>query len=190
MKSFTLLFILITSVAFGQDSLSVNQLDSIGIRKIFPADSITGKIMYREVVYVPNKTKLQIFKRGHEWLIRTFDSSGSVIQLADSEASKIIAHGVVESHYTLLGAQQTGHVGFTITIESRDNKLRCTVNQLGYIDDHGQIIEYFDSPAFIKSHANSQKTTLESLTDANDQIIDLLKSLNQAVLLANSDTQH
>jgi hypothetical protein len=187
MKSLTLLFILITSVAFGQITLTVNHLDSVGIREIFPTDTTTGKIMYREVMNVPNKTKQQIFDKGHEWLVRTFDSSKSVIQYSDASAGKMVGHGVVESRYTLLQTQKTDHVGFTIIIECRDGKIRCTVNQLGYIDDHGQIIEYFDSPAFLKSHAHSEKTTIESLTNANTQIIDLIKSLNGAVFTTKSD---
>lgn len=98
-------------------------------RQILPKDE-TGKIVFTEVVEVPNVTKDQLYSRAYEWFAKTFNSAQNVIQMQDKENGKIVGKGIFDemnASGTLGMGGVKGYAKFTISIYLKDGKYKYEV---------------------------------------------------------------
>jgi hypothetical protein len=73
----------------------------------------------------------RIYIRANEWMVRTFNSSKSVIHMQDKEAGKIIGKAVFEvPGKTGLYGDLKGrdYVNYTISIDVKDGRYRCVLS--------------------------------------------------------------
>jgi hypothetical protein len=87
-------------------------------------------MMYQEVVELDGKSQTEIYNSVLQALATMFNSSKAVIQYQDKDTGKIIGKGNVDVTYTIIPVTTC----FTITIETKDNKMRVTFTDL-YVND-------------------------------------------------------
>lgn len=96
---------------------------------LFPLDA-NGKIIYTEVIEMPNIAKDALYSRAYEWFAKTFNSAQNVIQMQDKEAGKIIGKGIFDdmnSPGPLGMAGVKGYMKFTISIYLKDGKYKYEI---------------------------------------------------------------
>lgn len=98
-------------------------------KEIFPRDA-TGKIVYTEVIEMPNMTKDILYSRAYEWFAKTFNSAQNVIQMQDKENGKIVGKGSfgdinITANLGLVTIE--GKVNFTISVYLKDGKYKYEI---------------------------------------------------------------
>lgn len=108
----------------------VNAQDSI----ILPIDSLTGKVIYTEIVKIDSLTKDELYLKGREWVANVFKSSMNVIQMDDKEGGKIICKGQIEiigeGTWGMIG--RLGYLVFTITLNFKNERYRYEITNLSH----------------------------------------------------------
>jgi len=108
-----LIFLLI-STAFGQKETSK-----------LPIDSLTGKIVYSEVMHVDSSaTRQELFSKAREWFAKAYKSSKNVIQMEDKESGKIVGKALMQVYYK---NRQDGYINYTISIQVKDGRYKYEV---------------------------------------------------------------
>lgn len=119
-------------------------------------------------IYNLKMSKSQIYDKSLEWIIKTFVSPKSVIQLKDKISGKIIAKGVAKWS----GVYPT-YVLYIMTIEAKDNKLRVTYDSIIFETNVNREITkraltYQSEYDFISNYCSQQDRDLvEYLNSAN-----------------------
>ena len=85
----------------------------------------------RKIANVPGLSKNQLFDKSKIWLAENFVSSQDVIQYENKEDGIIVGKGSIP-HYrtTLIGPVRVGNLGFTLVINTKDNKIRVTIKDI------------------------------------------------------------
>ncbi|WP_298119290.1 DUF4468 domain-containing protein [Flavobacterium sp.] len=89
-----------------------------------------GKITFEEVIEVPNKNALDLYKKSLEWFAIKYNSANDVIQLKDEDLKKIIGKGTQSIPYYM----RSPKISHLITVEAKENKVRITLTDLAYED--------------------------------------------------------
>lgn len=79
---------------------------------------------YSDVVEIPNKTSVQLYRAAQEWFAVTFNSSKDVIQLEDSIQKKIIGKGIKPVKYRQMGVTSNLDVYFTLIVQFKDGRYK------------------------------------------------------------------
>lgn len=94
-----------------------------------PIDSVSGKITYKEVVFVDSlSNKQDLFSRAREWFAKAYKSSTSVIQMEDKESGKIVGKALIPVFYKYMGSQPGGNINYTISIYLKDGKYKYEIS--------------------------------------------------------------
>lgn len=101
-------------------------------KPLFPTDE-NGKIVFTEVVEVPNVLKDALYSRAYEWFAKSFKSAQNVIQMEDKENGKIVGKGAfgdinVTANLGLVAIK--GKVLFTISVYVKDGKYKFELTDL------------------------------------------------------------
>ena len=142
-----------------------------------PIDS-TGNVVYQGVVHC-NLSKNKLYANAQEWIAKTFGNYKSVIQLEDKQNDKLILKGTtavkhfVEANIGGMTISNSEQIGFTLTIECRNNKYRYTMDNIDVIfQTGGQDFErsIFDRINEVKTSRNKikiLKNQLHTLKEIN-----------------------
>lgn len=96
---------------------------------IFPIDSLTGKVVFTDIVKVDSVSTNELYKRARAWFTETYKSSKDVIQDADAEAHSISGKASIEAHYTIMGSTRNwGYVYYYISIICKDGKYKYIIS--------------------------------------------------------------
>lgn len=103
---------------------------SYSYAQTFPVNS-NEEIEFSEVVEVP-LPKEKLHSNAKEWVALTFGDYKRVIQFEDNENCKLIIKGVSVIDYLagIPGMTTSENIGFTITLESKDNRFRYKINDI------------------------------------------------------------
>jgi len=71
--------------------------------------------------------KDKLYKRAMGWVVKTYNSANEVIQLHDKDDGKIVLKAIMKIPVTTVDFET---VNYTMTIEVKDNKYRCTIGDL------------------------------------------------------------
>lgn len=87
-----------------------------------------GEYQYQEVLKVENTSQEKIYDRINLWIAKNYVSANDVIQYENKETGKIIVKGNVST--TNYGWKV--YLMHTLTIETKDDKFRITLDQFKY----------------------------------------------------------
>ena len=90
-----------------------------------PATLPPEELIIKEIIEV-DKSKNELYRLSMEWLAKTFKSSKAVIQYKDKDEGVIIGKGFMVVRY---GLGIPADTYFTLTIETKDGKVRATVEE-------------------------------------------------------------
>jgi len=176
-----LLFSILVTNSFGQSKGNT-------ATPSLPIDSITGRIIYTDVVYVDSSTtKEELFSRAREWFAKAYKSSLDVIQMEDQTNGKIIGKAAI-SVYSLTKFPD-GHINYTISLYFKNGRYKYELTDFYHkgqyrsnytIPDYGaceKMINTTDRTMGI-SH---QKTYNSYLNKMNSEISVLVESLKMSM---------
>lgn len=115
----TIICLIITTIA------SAQKKDTIGLN----LPILNDRLVYEQVVDVPDKSKNQLFSNAKVWMANTFVSSKDVIQSEDKEAGDIIGKGFTKVYFKSIVTIERNDY-FTIQIDVKDNKYRCKIHDI------------------------------------------------------------
>lgn len=98
-------------------------------KELMPLDA-NGKIVYTEVVEMPNVIKDALYSRAYEWFAKSFKDAKNVIQMQDKDAGKIIGKGIFDGINVkcCMGLSSViGYVQFTLSIYLKDGKYKYEI---------------------------------------------------------------
>lgn len=162
---------------------------------LFPIDSITGDIIYSEVIRVDSVDSRELFLKANEWFVHSFVSAKNVIQLIDKEAGKIIGKGHFpvsdnNNHNSLIYFPILGTVDFTVEIQTRDGRYKYTISDIIY-KLNGQSEIDLKSLSVFKGGRYQKKEDLQWAdvrNNTNNTILALISSLKKSMKITdNSD---
>jgi len=91
-----------------------------------------------------NASKQDLYLKARQFISLQFKDSKEVIQMDDKDAGKIICKGIMEPTIKAgLGITVQSFVNFTITIDVKDGKYRCILNDFyhdGFVDHQSSTI--------------------------------------------------
>lgn len=99
-----------------------------------PRDS-TGIIMFSKIIPADSVSKQDLFIRCREWVTDHFKSAKDVIQYEDKDAGKIVCKGNMDFvTYDIFGLESnaTAWIDFKLSIDVKDNKVRCRMSDFVY----------------------------------------------------------
>lgn len=125
---FLQLMMLAFSAIFGQDSLKTNEI-------IIPEMELddNGRAMFQLIVEQKG-TKDALYLNGKTWVFDTYKSGKAVIQMEDKEGGVIIGNGRTGTLiYKNMGVKvDAGNFKYTITLNFKDGKYRCIIDNITY----------------------------------------------------------
>lgn len=95
---------------------------------LLPIDQESGKVIYRDTRDVSNKKEM-LFKNAQSWITKSFGDYKSVIQFEDKDAGKLVIKGWAGVEHVLYSRIQ-----FRVTIDVKDNKYRCVIEDIKQAD--------------------------------------------------------
>jgi len=149
-----------------------------------------------EVIEVENSTSNELYLRGRQWFISSFNDSNSVIQLDDPEKGIIIGKGHFSYEPTIFsGSDLTrGKVNFIISLEFKDGRYRYTIKdfthfgKIGTDTDFGTITQDIEFP-YGKSLEGGQKWKSKIWKDIKIQVSDnsnkIINSLKESMIVSS-----
>ena len=169
MKKLTLiLFLSVTFLANAQETI--------------PVDEETGLAKISEVVDAPNSTKAQLFERALAWFGTFYPNPTGVIQSKDPANGEIVG----KAQFKITGKDKNGtetydgQVGYTITLQFKDNKFRYEITRIGW-----KLASYYDVSKWMDTKDQYYKESYVSyIAQTNAYFEKLQDSLEDAVTTA------
>jgi hypothetical protein len=160
---------------------------------VFPVNE-AGKIIYTEVIEMPNLTKDILYTRAYEWFAKSFNDAKNVIQMQDKEAGRLIGKGSfgdinVSINFGLVGVK--GNVNFTISVYLKDGKYKYEITDFvhegvanasnGMIPTNGGALES-EKPECGRNYLPLGKwKNIKEQT--NERVLALIESLKKAMIV-------
>jgi len=151
-------------------------MTSIVYSQELPTDSVTGKIVYEEVVQAENFSKADLYSNALEWFALKYNSANDVIQLKDENSGKIIGKGLFKIVYYT----RAPSIYHTISIYAKDGRYKYVISDLSYKDNQGDAFALEDFP---KSWAGKKKLYIK----ADEEIKLLITDLKKGMIKSNTD---
>lgn len=98
-----------------------------GFPSLMPCNN--GLVEYQSIMSVAGKSQSEVFDLARQWFTSAFRSGKSTVDYSNPENGKIIGKGYFDFQFFNRGDQS---IGFTISIDSKDNKLRYTITDITY----------------------------------------------------------
>ena len=87
------------------------------------------ELVISRVINIPETSKAILYKRANIWIAQNYNSANDVIQYSDKESGTIICKGSMKLfRKSGLGPIDVGYLGYTLTINTKDSKLRMIFN--------------------------------------------------------------
>lgn len=83
---------------------------------------------YQGILPVENKTSSAIYANIKSWVATRYNSANDVIQLDDKENGKLIVKAISPFHYGVMGIRIDSKCFYTLTIDTKENKFRYTID--------------------------------------------------------------
>jgi hypothetical protein len=105
---------------------------------LFTLFSLSSFAQYKDtfefkVIDTVNASKQELYLRARQFVALNFKDSKSVIQMDDKDAGTIICKGVMKIYSKgFLGSTVCSYISFTMTINTKDNKYRCVLNDFSH----------------------------------------------------------
>jgi hypothetical protein len=126
----------------------------------------------QKVYEMPGLSQGQIYDASRQWFAESFKSANAVIQYEDKTSGSIIGKGTMK--FPCMGvfqclAYMTATVDFTIRVDTKENKMRVTYNDLtikrpaSY--NSGIYSSATENPIYLQSEKDSVSAKLDLLTD-------------------------
>lgn len=97
-----------------------------------PTDE-AGKILFTEVVEVPNTDKTELYLRAKEFFVEAFKSANDVIQLDDKESAVLIGKGFSDINLKGgFGVPIVMKMYYTIKVQSKDSRYKYEIYDILY----------------------------------------------------------
>jgi len=126
-------FLFVTLLLFSQDS-KLN--DSIAAPEIELNDE--GNAVFQFIIEQEG-AKDDLYVAGLSWLASTYKSGKSVIEVKDKEGGLIMGNARTKDLYTkvpmTMGKHNVGHFRYSITLNFKDGKYRCIIDNITYEND-------------------------------------------------------
>ena len=107
-----------------------------------PTDSLTGKIIYKEIVRADSLSKSDLHTKINEWFAKNYKSSSDVIQYNSKEDGKIIGKGILNiiviHRYNNIKTPMSMKIAYTISINIKDYRFKYEIENLYVVTDMGQ----------------------------------------------------
>jgi hypothetical protein len=108
--------------------ISANLLSAQTFTKI-NIDSVTGLVIFNEVVKVDSITQLELYSRGRQWFAVNFNSAKSVLEMEDKELGKLIGNAFQDIYFTKsFLADPPTKCYYTISLFVKDGKYKLVVS--------------------------------------------------------------
>lgn len=156
----------------------------------FPTDSVTGKIVYKEVVEVDSATKGELFDLGKAWFVDAFKSANDVIQNENKEKGEVTGKGLsklsveIETGYKDQTAVISLNLYYTISIKFKDGKYKYEIYNI-------YVSSYLDGKTYETSFetyaASSTKSQIEIAAEIDSEIRRIISSIKSALVKEESD---
>ena len=180
-----LLFLIVFSIPF----FSFSQTSIELLRSNFPI--VDDRVVYQDIVDLKTPIKAsEIYIKARLWIIDSFYSSKDVLQFEDKENNILIAKG----HLNI--GHNSGVIGkdwFTLKIEAKDGKYRCTIYDIRYnwkvvqFEMNDPIESWIPGSGPIKlKEKDFEKARFREMVNSfykalNSEFMKTLKSLQQAI---------
>ena len=83
---------------------------------------------YQGIIQADGKSSDAIYSTLKLWVATTYNSANDVIQLDDKENGKFIVKALSSFGYKVMGANIGSKCFYTLTIDTKDNRFRYTIN--------------------------------------------------------------
>ena len=111
--------VLFTGACFGQNL-------------VFPYDSITGRINYKQITELQSTSQDLAFSNALRWLEKKYKPAIDTVLLMDKEGGKIVIKASVREALKLTESNQESYLEHVITIEAKSAKCRIQVSDLKF----------------------------------------------------------
>lgn len=134
-------------------------------------------------------TKPELYIRARSWMANAFVSSKSVIEMEDKDAGRIIGKGIITftTTYNLMYTAKHS-VNFTITIDVKDGRYRCVMNDFNHEAKYeagaasGGSLENEKPKSFNITKKQWQKVREETVGKAGKTLDSLKKAMDKGVI--------
>lgn len=97
---------------------------------VLPINSISGKIVFTDVIQIDNATSKELFYRAKQWLAKTYVSVKNVTQMEDIDQGTLMVKAIIPVYTTFAVKAKLGVVSYTFTISVKDNRYRYVISDL------------------------------------------------------------
>ena len=150
----------------------------------FPIDSLTGKISYKEIVYLDSTIQQQVlYKAAREWFAKKFVSANDVLQMEDEKEGILIGKGSF-----LVNGGFFGNIPFpnrfTISMYFKNGKYKYELTDL--LKPDGTCEFYLDIlTGKTKNHGYSKKQIATQLNEVHNNSQAILNDFKTTMLKAS-----
>lgn len=155
----------------------------------FPIDSLTGKISYKEVVYLDSTVQQQVlYRAAREWFAKSFVSSNNVLQMDDEEAGILIGKGSFTIIHTIWGTPFP--IRFTISMYFKNGRYKYELTDFQFPD--GDTCDFYldivTDKTKNKGYSKKQLTNYLNQVHNNTQaLLNNIKSTMLNIKMSNTD---
>lgn len=99
----------------------------------FPKDEVTGKVVYVDVIELPEMDKQAIYEKAKLWIVSNLKSADNMVELSGSSSDQIVGTGnLVLDSVRMNPNVDAGHLAestlnFKFIVFCKDNKVKCSV---------------------------------------------------------------
>lgn len=150
----------------------------------FPIDSLTGKISYKEVVYLDSTVQQQVlYLAAREWFAKKFVSSNDVLQMEDEKEGILIGKGSFLINGGIFG-DLPFPTRFTISMYFKNGKYKYELTDLFKTD--GECEFFLDIlTGKTKNQGYSKKQIANQLNQVHNNSKAILNDFKTTMLKAN-----
>lgn len=151
------------------------QKDTIGLN--LPMKE--GKIVFENVIEIPNKSKMDLYNNAKQWFVDYFRSSKDVIQNEDKDQGRIIGKGIIFIKLKAL-VTQTYDDKITIQIDCKDGKYRYRIyDMIGTVPaQYNSLVGHISASDFTGEELIGKLTGTGKAQFTKNQCRKLLESIN------------
>jgi hypothetical protein len=106
-----------------------------------PVDTATGRLLYGDVILVPDASQAELYARAQLWFADTFASAKEVVQVANKEAGVIQGTAFSPLAFGEPGAQSLVRLWYTVKLVVKDGRYKYDFTDF-------QLQEYPASPTY------------------------------------------
>jgi len=156
----------------------------------FPIDSISGEILYSEIIQVQSKTQDQLYLSARDWFMSSFISSQNVVDVDDKGMGIIYGKGNINVHLSIAFKGDAGYVNFVVRIEVKEGRYRYSFTEFEHrpgtteIFTHGDLRQEKPLGGFVTMGMKNWSGIREQ---TNTAILEMIGELKKRMGTVNKD---